>query len=309
MVRRREVLKLMAASAPALASARWGGFTNRQTRSNPTSGVPGSVQTLNVVFEGPMVFLMENPFVRVFVPRVAGHRYRIENQEAAAATFLLNGAAGPGDAAKIRYEVPQGAEAFRVSASQFHLSLALGKDPYFTFVLPAPNRVVALTARDADIVDAFGNRRSAVMPTSYAFVYDVADGASLSLGASSVWNPRNRVVQDRFTNLVVAAGLSGNGLDPMGEHAHMAFGEAVSYFPGLKMEFISSGEESQVGSVDGLPQELLRGRSLASRGAGTPRLQSATFHPAQDRPKLVLAASVWDCTVGAVTVTAPPPHA
>ena len=192
----------------------------------------------------------------------------------------------------------------RLSACQLHLNLALAKDPLFTFALPAPNRVVALSARQADIVDAFGNRRNAVMPTSYAFVYDVASGTNLALDPNPGWTPQNRVVQGRFTNLVVAAGLTGNMLDPTGQHARAAFSEMASYFPGLEMQFFESGVEIQTGNVDGLPQELVRARSVAGRQS-SPGVTPAVFNPAANGPRLVLAASVYDCTVGGVIVTKP----
>src|SRR5258708_7820135 len=209
----------MAVSAPALTMA-GSSLMRQQLSGNGADAVPASVQTLNVIFEGPMIFLMQNPQVRVLVPRVEGHSYLIEGQTVAASSFTLKGASGPGDVSKTQYDLPPGADAFWLSASQLQLGLALGKDPYFSFVLPAPNRVVALSAREADIVDAFGNRRIAVMPTSYAFVYDVESGGNLRLDPNPGWVPRDRVVQERFTNLVVAAGLPRNMVDPTGQHAH-----------------------------------------------------------------------------------------
>jgi hypothetical protein len=186
-----------------------------------------------------------------------------------------------------------------------HLSLALAKQPYFTFVLPAPNRVVALSAREADIVDAFGNRRNAVMPTSYAFVYDVESGGHLTLDPDPGWNPRNRMVQDRFTNLVVAAELPSNKLDPTGQHARAAFSEMASYFPGLAMQFFGSGVEMQTGTVDGLPQELMPGRRATGQQTTKPAAVSAVFNPAAETPRLVLASSADECRVGGVIVTKP----
>src|SRR5258708_9798023 len=199
----------MAVSAPALTMA--GSSLMRQQRSgNGADAVPASVQTLNVIFEGPMIFLMQNPQVRVLVPRVEGHSYLIEGQTVAASSFTLKGASGPGDVSKTQYDLPPGADAFWLSASQFQLGLALGKDPYFSFVLPAPNRVVALSAREADIVDAFGNRRIAVMPTSYAFVYDVESVGDLRLEPNPGWGPRAPVGEGRVTNLLGSPGFPTN---------------------------------------------------------------------------------------------------
>jgi hypothetical protein len=73
--------------------------------------------------------------------------------------------------------------------------------------------VVALSARQAEIIDAFGNRRSAVMPTSYAFVYHVNDPAALVLTPDTGWNPQAGAAS-RFANLVVAAGLPLDAQDP-----------------------------------------------------------------------------------------------
>ena len=72
---------------------------------------------------------------------------------------------------------------------------------------------MALRAREVDIVDAFGNRRSAVMPTSYAFVYSVSDAGALSLNPDTGWRPEASA-QSRFANLVVAAGLPLNSQIP-----------------------------------------------------------------------------------------------
>ncbi len=303
-MQRRELLKVMAVSAPALTMA-GSSLMRQQLSGNGADAVPASVQTLNVIFEGPMIFLMQNPQVRVLVPRVEGHSYLIEGQTVAASSFTLKGASGPGDVSKTQYDLPPGADAFWLSASQLQLGLALGKDPYFSFVLPAPNRVVALSAREADIVDAFGNRRIAVMPTSYAFVYDVESGGNLRLDPNPGWVPRDRVVQERFTNLVVAAGLPRNMVDPTGQHAHVAFSEITSYLPGLKMQFFNSGTETQAGSVDGLPAELPHGHGVAGRHATTPRVTSAVFDPSRERPRLVLAAAVVDCKGGGLGVTIP----
>jgi hypothetical protein len=71
---------------------------------------------MNLVFEGPFIFLMDNPQVRVFAPNVDGHRYLINNANAAESTYMLGGVAGVGDVQKTQYELPRGADAFRLSA-------------------------------------------------------------------------------------------------------------------------------------------------------------------------------------------------
>ncbi len=237
-----------------------------------------------------MIFLMQNPNVSVLVPQIDGHEYQIDGRAAVAGAFTLSGVIGAGDAAKIQYDVPKGADAFRLSASQLHLNLDLSKQAFFTFQLPAPNRVVALSAREDDIVDAFGNRRTAMMPTSYAFVYQVANSAALALSPNPGWNVKNDVVQSRFANLVVRGELAGNHMDPVGEHARAAFREMTSFFPNLEMQFFNSGPETHVATVDGMPEQLRQKQLSRQRGL---------------RSGVVPVASTSDCRLGGITVTTP----
>src|ERR1051326_8585997 len=162
-MKRRELLKAML-SVPVVTTLGCSILTKKPP--DPTT----SFTTMNLVFEGPFIFMMENPQVRVLAPKVVRHQYLINRINAAESTYMLNGIAGPGDVQRTQYELPRGADAFRLSSSQLHLALNAQKTPFFSFVLPAPERVVALRAREAEIIDGFGNRRSAVMPTSYAFV-------------------------------------------------------------------------------------------------------------------------------------------
>lgn len=259
----------------------------------------------NLVFEGLFIFFMDNPQIRVFAPKVDGHRYLINNANAAEAIFMLNGIAGPGDAQKTQYELPRGADAFRLSSSQLQLELNTQKTPFFTFVLPAPDRVVALRSREAEIIDAFGNRRSAVMPTSYAFVYHVADTAALSLNPDTGWRPQTGTVTSRFANLVVAAGLPLTAQDPTGQHAHAAFAELKSYFPALSMEVLSTGAEVQNGTVEGLPQELRPGNMSQQREQRPVRMAPAVLTSQTQRPQLTRASYAVDCEAGGVIVTKP----
>jgi hypothetical protein len=187
-------------------------------------------------------------------------------------------------------------------------------------VLPAPDRVVALSARQAEIIDAFGNRRSAVMPTSYAFVYHVTDPASLSLNPDTGWKAQTASAPSRFANLVVAAGLPLDAQDPTGQHAHAAFAELKSYFPALSMELLSTGAETQSGTVEGLPQASRSGnmsQNLENRPARMvpavlttqtqrPRQSSpAVLNSASPRPRMLRVASLVDCQSGGVIVTHP----
>ena len=215
---------------------------------------------------------------------------------------MLNGAIGPGDVQKTQYELPPGADAFWLSAGQLHLQLNTQKAPYFTFVLPAPERVVALRSREAEIIDAFGNRRSAVMPTSYAFVCRVTDPAALSLNPDTGW--RAQSASSRFANLVVAAGLPLSAQDPSGQHAHAAFAELKSYLPALSMEILSTGGEVQGGRVEGLP-DLPPQRNIASREEHKARLVSAVMARQTHRPRLWNTSYVVDCEAGGVGVHHP----
>jgi len=259
---------------------------------------------MNLVFEGPFIFFMDNPQVRVFAPKVDGHRYVINNANAPESTYMLGGVAGVGDVQKTQYELPKGADAFRLSASQLHLALNPEKAPFFTFVLPAPDRVVALSARHAEIIDALGNRRSAVMPTSYAFVYHVTDPSALGLNPDTGRKPQAGAVSS-FANLVIAAGLPLDVQDPTGQHAHSAFAELKSYFPALSMEVLSTGSEVQGGTVEGLSESIRRGSMSGQRYGGQARLMPAALTSQTRRPHLVNVASLVDCQVGGVIVTKP----
>jgi hypothetical protein len=275
------------------------------TFSSKPNVAPVAFTTMNLVFEGPFIFLMDNPQVRVFAPKVDGHHYLINNANAPESTYMLGGVAGVGDVQKTQYELPRGADAFRLSASQLHLALNNEKAPFFTFVLPAPDRVVALSARQAEIIDAFGNRRSAVMPTSYAFVYHVTDSSALSLNPDAGWKPQGGTVPSRFANLVVAAGLPLDAQDPTGQHAHSAFAELKRYFPALSMEVLSTGPEVQSGTVEGLPESIRRGSMSEQRYEGQVKLMPAALTSQIRGPHLMNVASLVDCQVGGVIVTHP----
>lgn len=297
---RRELLKGMV-SLPVVTALGCSTFSSKSTTS------PVAFTTMNLVFEGPFIFFMANPQVRVFAPKVDGHRYIINNAEAPESTYMLSGVAGIGDVQKTQYELPKGADAFRLSASQLHLMLNHEKSPFFTFVLPAPDRVVALSARQVEIIDAFGNRRSAVMPTSYAFVYHVTDPAALALNPDTGWSPRAQAVPTRFANLMVAAGLPRDTQDPNGQHARSAFEELKSYFPTLSMEVLSTGPEVQSGTVEGLSEPIRRG-SLSGQRYGRQAALMPTGLTSQiqtPKPRLMNVAAIQDCRTGGVIVTSP----
>jgi hypothetical protein len=113
---RRDILKAMV-SMPVAAAL---GCSNFSSKATGTS----TFTTMNLVFEGPFIFFMDSPQVRVFAPKVDGHQYLINNAEAASSTYMLSGIAGAGNVQKTQYELPQGADAFRLSASQLHFCAA-----------------------------------------------------------------------------------------------------------------------------------------------------------------------------------------
>ena len=295
---RRELLKGMV-SLPVVATLGCSTFSSKPTMS------PMAFTTMNLVFEGPFIFFMDNPQVRVFAPKVDGHRYMINNANAPESTYMLGGVSGVGDVQKTQYELPKGADAFRLSASQLQLTLNNERTPFFSFVLPAPNRVVALSARQAEIIDAFGNRRFAVMPTSYAFIYQVTDSSALALNPDTGWEPQAESVRSRFANLAVATGLPLDAQDPTGQHAHAAFAELKSYFPALSMEVLSTGPEVQSGTVEGLSESIRRGSMLRQRESRSAMLLPASFKVPMSHAHALNASAVLDCQTGGVIVTHP----
>jgi hypothetical protein len=219
----------------------------------------------------------------------------VDMQEAGPGTYALQGARGAETPEQVEYQLPAGSEAFVLSAAQLHLTLDTDKQPYQTFLLPLPKRIVALTKRDAEIVDATGHRRNAVGPTSYVFVYEVADAAQLSLSHSG-WEPARHVVDQQYTNLVIAAGLP-RGQAAGEHHAHQVFAEITGLVKGLeKMRFIESGPETTIATVKGLPRELRQGLPAESA-----QLSSAVYHPGASA-QLVHVAAITDCHPGGVIV-------
>jgi hypothetical protein len=294
---RRELLKALV-SLPIVTTVGCTTFSSKPTVA------PVAFTTMNLVFEGPFIFFMDNPQVRVFAPKVDRHRYLINNANAPESIYMLGGVAGVGDVQKTQYELPRGADAFRLSASQLHLALNNEKAPFFTFLLPAPDRVVALSARQAEIIDAFGNRRSAVMPTSYAFVYHVTDPSALALTPDTGWSPEAGAAS-RFANLMVAAGLPLDAQDPTGQHARAAFAELKSYFPALSMEVLSTGPEVQSGMVEGLSESIRHGSLLRQRESRAAKMVPAVLRSNSTNGRLLRSSYTLDCKLGGVIVTNP----
>ena len=112
---------------------------------------------------------------------------------------------------------------------------------------------MAVLSRQAEIVDALGQKRSVTMPTAYAFVYDVSDSHNLRLDGDEEWNPEKRLTRDQTVSLSIATGLPMGVQDPSGEHFHMALGALRTYLPGLKLDILSVGEERQTAELHGYP--------------------------------------------------------
>ncbi len=164
---------------------------------------------------------------------------------------------------------------------------------------------MALTSREAQVVDAMGNTRPALMPVTQVFVYHVEAGSKVGMtlgGASSAWQPQ---AQAGIANLTVATGLPLDAQDPTGHHAHAALAEVTSYYSGLSLQILNTGAELQTGEVDGLPDNL-RNRNLPmARGERPARLEAAVFRSGAREPRLQRVSELIDCQAGGVGVHHP----
>ena len=195
---RRDVLKAVTFGLPAAAAL---GPSNLLAKAFSASA---EIRALNLIIEGPFLCLLRDTQAEILAPRVAKHLYQIEHSGAEQGTYRLNGAQGSSNANLIQYTLPHGAEAFRLSLEQLHLALNRDKTPYFSFLVPLPKQIVAVLSRQAEIVDAFGQRRNVMMPTAYAFVYDISDTSSLRLEGDAEWNPERKLAKDGAVNLSVS---------------------------------------------------------------------------------------------------------
>lgn len=244
-MKRRDVLKAVAFGLPAVTT-----FAPRILFAKTASG---NINTLNLIVEGPFICLLQNGQAEIFAPRVEKHLYHINHAAADSGTYRLDGASGVNQTSKIQYVLPEGAEAFRLSSEQLHLTLNRQNTPYLRFLVPLPKQIVAVLSRQADIIDAFGQKRRVMMPTAYAFVYDVHDQHNLRLDGDQDWNPEKSLSKDQTVNLSLATGLPMGVQDPTGEHLHMALGAFRSYLPGLKLDVLNVGEEGQISKLRGYP--------------------------------------------------------
>src|SRR5215467_6186220 len=245
-MKRRDLLKAVAFGLPAVTT-----FAPRILFAKTAASA--NIKTLNLIVEGPFICLLQNGQAEIFAPQVEKHLYHINHAAAEQGTYRLNGASGVSQTSKIQYVLPEGAEAFRLSSEQLHLTLNREKTPYFSFLVPLPKQIVAVLSRQADIIDAFGQRRRVTMPTAYAFVYDVQDLHNLRLDRNQEWNPEKILARDQTVNLSVATGLPMGVQDLTGEHFHMALGAFRSYLPGLKLDVLSVGNERQTAELRGYP--------------------------------------------------------
>ena len=245
-MKRRDVLKAVAFGLPAVTT-----FAPRILFAK--AGASANITTLNLIVEGPFICLLQDGQAEILAPRAEKHLYHINHAAAEQGTYRLNGASGISQTRKIQYVLPEGAEAFRLSSEQLHLTLNREKTPYFSFLVPLPKLIVAVLSRQAEIIDAFGQRRSVTMPTAYAFVYDVNDSHNLRLDGDRAWNPEKSLARDQTANLSLATGLPMGVQDPTGEHFHMALGAFREYLPGLKLDVLRVGEERQIAELRGYP--------------------------------------------------------
>jgi len=246
-MKRRDVLKTMAFGLPAVTAL---GPRILFAKASPASA---KITTLNLIVEGPFVCLLQDAQAEIMAPRVDKHLYHINHAAAEQGTYRLNGVSGVKNTSNIQYVLPEGAEAFRLSLEQLHLKLNRQEAPYFSFLAPLPKQIVAVTSRRAEIVDAIGQRRRVMMPTSYAFVYEVSDSHDLRLDGDAEWNPEKRLVREGAANLSVATGLPLGVQDPNREHFHMALASLRSYLPGLKLDILNVSEERQTAELRGYP--------------------------------------------------------
>jgi len=245
-MKRRDVLKAVTVGLPAVAL----GSRVLFAKGNSTST---NLKTLNLVVEGPFVCLLGQTQAEIFAFRVEKHLYQVDYSAAHEGTYRLKGAQGVSDARDIQYVTPQGAEALRLSLEELHLVPHLDKAPYFSFQLPLPKKIVAVLSREAEIIDAFGRQRNVMMPTAYAFVYDVNDFSQLRLDGDNEWKPERKLTLDHVVNLSVATGLPHGVQDQRLEHFHMAWAQLTNYLPGLKLQIISVREERRTAELLGYP--------------------------------------------------------
>ena len=244
---RRDLLKTVAFGLPAVTAL------SPRFLFAKGSSASAKITTLNLIVEGPFVCLLRDSQAEIFAPRVEQHLYHIEHAAATEGTYKVNGVRGVSDTNNIQYVLPEGAEAFRLSLDQLHLSVNRQQSPYFSFLAPLPKQIVALISRQAGIVDAFGQRRTVMMPTAYAFVYDVSDSHHLRLDGDAEWSPEKRLTRDEVVNLSVSTGLPLGIQDPTGAHLHMALAAARSYLSGLKLDIMEVGAERQTAELRGYP--------------------------------------------------------
>src|SRR5215471_14721557 len=242
-MKRRDVLKAVAFGLPTVTAL------GPRILFAKAASASAKITTLNLIVEGPFVCLLQDGQTEIFAPCVEKHLYQIDHAAAHDGAYRLKGARGVENTTDIQYVLPEGAEAFRLSLKQLHLSLNREKAPYFSFLTPLPKQIVAVTSRQADIVDAFGQRRRVMMPTSYAFVYAVSDSHHLRLDGDAEWNPEKRLARDEVANLSVATGLPLGVQDPTGQHFHMALAAFRSYLPGLKLDILNVGGERQTAEL------------------------------------------------------------
>jgi hypothetical protein len=245
-MKRRDLLKAAALGLPAVT------VLGPQSLFAGTSAASG-IRKLNLIVEGPFICLLRDDGAEVFAPRVDKHLYNINHDSAKEGAYQLTGVRGIHDVNDIQYILPRGGEAFRLSPEELHLTLNRQKTPYFSFLAPLPKQIVAVVSREAEITDALGRRRQVMMPTAYAFVYDVNDPGQLKLDGDEDWKPGNRLGREEIVNLRVTTGLPMGAQDPNLEHFRMALASFRAYLPELKLDILRIGAERRTAELAGYP--------------------------------------------------------
>jgi hypothetical protein len=241
------------ASFVALAGIALIAVSTHVAQAASASSTTAKPTTLNLIVEGTFVYILDGRQVRVVAPRMEHHIYRIAGEDIQPGTYSLHGVAGVENVSKITWGLPAGAENFQFTASRAEVANR-EKDAYFSLILPAPKRIVALHTRQAEIVDAHGKKQTVTMPTSYAFVYDVSDAEHLGLSPSTEWKPQTFLGKDEYANLVVATGTR----DASPGHIQAAWSQLMSYVPGSSMQMLDIGSEERVAELRGYPGPAAR---------------------------------------------------
>src|SRR5262249_27553412 len=122
-MKRRDLLKAVAFGLPAVTAL------GPRMLFAKASGASARITTLNLTVEGPFVCLLQDTQAEILAPRVEKHLYHINHAAAQEGAYRLTGVSGVNTTTNIQYTLPEGAEAFRLSLEQLHLSLNRSNTP------------------------------------------------------------------------------------------------------------------------------------------------------------------------------------